>query len=462
MRLSEILRKPTSFTPPSIPDLRYIRTAAKAVRDRWPELAVTDDPKEREQLAQRLKDRVAGGDWTDVPLHVVNAEAVVVFDSERRDRPDLADAREFLYQQTRLSRSERFLRDMLMVYLRSFDPGAAHSRRLCESLALTQERMGAPERSLLTEFKALLDPVHGPSEIADRMSKMDVPFQELCDLGLRYPHDTGFMDHAHKEFCLLVRDGLVDLDRLHWFLEWVSPPGRVAREAGVRWTVGALVHPWLKSIPPEDIRAYLVESLIEMYGDPRKPVQQSGAWASVEERHMERVFSWLTREDLRFFTGVVDAAQRDPMWAPRRDFWLQLLDEGRITKSHVAFSTYATGFARRHLMREDKPMVKNRFGWQCSRDNTSLLFMLIGNKIVVEGCQNYKTHIFRIDDEMAPDLSKNGYDCEEIRLRSPESKTHSHIPSWKEWVLKTLESNIGHSTETAPYPIVTPPPNLYS
>ena len=176
MRLSEILCKPTSFTPPSVPDLRYIKTAAKAVRDRWPEMAVTNDPEEREQLAQRLKDRVALGDWTDVPLHVVNAEAVVVFDSERRDRPDLADAREFLYQQTRLSRSERFLRNMLMVYLRSLDPGAVHSRRLSESLALAQERMGAPEKSLLSEFKALLDPVHGPSEIADRMSKMDIPF----------------------------------------------------------------------------------------------------------------------------------------------------------------------------------------------------------------------------------------------------------------------------------------------
>ena len=170
-------------------------------------------------------------------------------------------------------------------------------------------------------------------------------FQELSDLGLRYPHDTGFMDHAHKEFCLLVRDRLVDLDRLRWFLEWVCPPGRAAREAGVRWTVGALVHPWPKNPPPDEIRAYLVESLIEMYGDPRKPVQQSGVWASVEERHMERVLNWLSREDMRFFTGVVDAAQRDPMWVPRRDFWLQLLDEGRIRKTHVAFSTYATGFA---------------------------------------------------------------------------------------------------------------------
>lgn len=462
MRLSEILCKPTSFTPPSVPDLRYIQTAAKAVRDRWPEMAVTNDPEEREQLAQRLKDRVALGDWTDVPLHVVNAEAVVVFDSERRDRPDLADAREFLYQQTRLSRSERFLRNMLMVYLRSLDPSAVHSRRLSESLALAQERMGAPEKSLLSEFKALLDPVHGPSEIADRMSKMDIPFQELRDLGLRYPHDTGFMDHAHKEFCLLVRDRLVDLDRLRWFLEWVCPPGRAAREAGVRWTVGALVHPWPRNPPPDEIRAYLVESLIEMYGDPRKPVQQSGVWASVEERHMERVLNWLSREDMRFFTGVVDAAQRDPMWVPRRDFWLQLLDEGRIRKTHVAFSTYATGFARRHLMREDKPVIKNRFGWQCSRDNTSLLFMLIGNKIVVEGCQNYKTHIFHMNDKMAPDLSKNGFDCEEIRKRSPDSKSHSHIPTWKEWVLKTLESNIARSSKTTPYPTVTPPPNLYS
>ena len=462
MRLSEILRKPTAFTPPSIPDLRYIRTAAKAVRDRWPELAVTDDPAEREQLAQRLKERVAGGDWTDVPLHVVNAEAVVVFDSEWRDRPDLADAREFLYQQTRLSKLKKFLRDMLMVYLRSFDPGTAHSRRLCESLVSAQKRMGAPERSLLTEFKALLDPVHGPSEIADRMSKMDVPFQELRDLGLRYPHDTGFMDHAHKEFCLLVRDGLVHLDRLRWFLEWVSPPGRVAREAGVRWTVGALVHPWMKNFPPDEIRAYLVESLIEMYGDPRKPVQHSGVWASVEERHMERVLHWLTREDMRFFTGVVDAAQGDPMWGPRRDFWLQLFDAGKIKKAHVAFSTHATGFALKHLMREDKPIIENRFGWQCSRDNTSLLLMLIEDKIVVDGCQNYKTHIFHMNDEMAPQLFENGYDCEEIRHRSPESKSHSHIPTWKEWVLETLDSKIDRSSATTPYPTVTPPPDLYS
>lgn len=484
MRLSDAPEQPISFRAPAIPDLRYLRSAVQKVHHTWPDLMAPKDSMKREELAQRLMNRISEGNWTGVPRRWVSEEAAAIFDRERRGRADLAPARELIYQQTRWSCSKRFLREMLMVYMTTFDIDAGHSRQLGESLKSARAQMGENEERLMSQIPELFDYTRGPSILASRMCNMNAPFQDLIDLGLRYPHDTGFMDHAHESFANLVQGNLTDFSEIERFLSWVRPPGRVAREAGVKWTIGALVYPWMEQDqdPPDGIRTYLVDTLIEMYGDPRKPIQRSGVWASVEEEHMNEIFRWLTREDMKFFIGVVDVAQKDPMWGKRKIFWEKLYNKKKISVSWVAFSTWATWFAHSDLMRKESQGTQKRFGWQCARENTqatirrimnrdpnlyrdpprntSLLIMRIEDKIVVEGCHNYMTHIFHMDDPMAPKLSLDGYDCEEIRIRSAASMSHSHIPTWERWVEETIARTVGSSTIEVKYSEVVRPPEL--
>jgi hypothetical protein len=102
---------------------------------------------------------------------------------------------------------------------------------------------------------------------------------------------------------------------------------------------------------------------------------------------------------------MVTATQNNHMWAPRRDFWLALFEEGRISEAWVAFGSAAREYARNNLMRSGATDINKRFGRQQDRGgNTSLLIMKIGNKTVVDGCHSYKTHIFSRDEDAAPQL----------------------------------------------------------
>ena len=391
-------------------------------------------------------------------------------DPERRDRPDLEEARAFLIAEVRASRSETFLSGMLAAHLENFLENSSYTRNLALALDTARDRMSPSVQRFFEEVPEILDAENGPRRLAERMARMADPFLELTRSGLRNPHGPGFMERAHEEMTALVRPDLSSRVRIDWYIDWLRPPGRDARTTGAEQAIEALTDPWLNATPPDLLRSHLVEALIEMYGDPR--IRSGGVWAGVDPAHMRVIHRWLTREDMRFFTGVVDAAQKDAMWPPRRDFWLQLFDEKRIDAAWVAFSSQATEYARAHLMRQDARNTDSRFGFQRARQNTSLLIMRIGNKVMVDGCHSYKTHVFDQDDPMAPKLFQEGYDCDEIMRRSPESKPHNSIELWKRWVRDMINSDVNRSISTRPYtkvyrprstqPRYTPPPRAYT
>ena len=470
MRLDDAITRLTRFSPPAVPELRYIETAVQRVHERWPDVAVNVNPREREALAVRLRDRVAKDDWENARISFVLAAASAVFDPERRDRADLAQARSFLIEELRASRSETFLSGLFAVYLESYVANGAHTRSVASAIDAARGRMSPSVRGLLKEVPELLDAADGPRLLASRMVRMTDPFLELSRAGLRNPHGPGFMERVHEVLSALVAPELTGRTRIDWYIDWIRPPGREARTIGAERAIEALTSPWINTAPSDLLRSHLVEALIEMYGDPR--IRSGGVWAGVGRAHMEVIHRWLTREDMRFFTGVVDAAQKDAMWPPRRDFWLKLFDEKRIDAAWVAFSSQAADYARAHLMREDARNADSRFGFQRARQNTSLLIMKIGNKIMVDGCHSYKTHVFDQDDPMAPKLFQEGYDCDEIMRASPESKPHNSIDSWQRWVRDMINADVGRSHRKNPYTKVyrprapaaryTPPPRPYA
>lgn len=461
MNLSEALENAKDPAPVPVPELRYLRAAANRVRERWPDVQVSMPETEREALALKLRDRVEADDWHDTRLSFVIAAASAVFDEERLDRPDLARTREFLYGETAASSSETFLSGMFRAYLESYVPQAVHTTTLADALEAARPRLSRGTRALLEAAPELLDPKSGPEQLAGRMSKMSDPYAELRSLGMRNPHGAGFMELAHLSLTAQVQPYLSERPLIDWYIRWLRPASKEeARLSGASAAIEALIYPWLDKTPEEDLRSYLVETLIDLYGDPR--IKSGGVWSGISERCMAIVHRWLTREDMRFFTGVVDATQKNDMWPPRRDLWLQLYDEGKIDAAWAALSSQAFEYARRHLMRQDAKNAYTRVGYQRARQNTSLLIMKIGNKIMVDGCHSYRTHVFDIADPMAPQLFKEGYDCDEIMRASDErspsaSKSHSSIPTWKRWVRDMINADVKWSRRTRPYTEVRRP-----
>ena len=452
MSLFEALEKAGQLSSLAVPELRYLSAAADRVRERWPDVQVARTQKEREVLA---RDRVERGDWEETHLSFVVAAASAVFDGERWDRPDLARTRDFLYAEIAISTSETFLSGLLRTYLDGYSPKSAHTTALAIALGASAPRMNATGRLLLEAIPEFMDPVSGPDRLAACMSKMSDPYTELLRLGLRNPHGGGFMDLAHLSLTSLVRPNLSERNLIDWYIRWLRPPGKEeGRNTGAEPAIEALIHPWLEKTPEDTLRSYLVETLIELYGDPR--IKSGGVWGGIGERYMAIVYRWLTREDMRFFTGVVDATQKDAMWPPRRDFWLKLYDEGKIDAAWAALSSQAFEYARQNLMRQDAKNAFTRVGYQQARQNTSLLIMKIGNKIMVDGCHSYRTHVFDIADPMAPKLFDEGYDCDQImrasdRRASGASKSHSSIPSWSRWVRDMINADVPWSQQTRSY-----------
>jgi hypothetical protein len=120
MSLFETLEKAGQLSSLTVPELRYLSAAADRVRERWPNVQVARTEKEREALAQKLRDRVEHDDWEETRLSFVIAAASAVFDGERRERPDLARTRDFLYAEISVSTSETFLSGLLRAYLDSY------------------------------------------------------------------------------------------------------------------------------------------------------------------------------------------------------------------------------------------------------------------------------------------------------------------------------------------------------
>lgn len=462
MSLIEAIEKGGRLSPFTVPELRYLSAAADRVRERWPDVQVTKTDQEREALAQKLRERVEGDDWGDTRLSFVVTAASAVFDPERRDRPDLARTRDFIYAEIAASTSETLLSGLFRTYLDSFVIDSPHGATLASTLGEARLRMSSGVRLLLESMPELLDPISGPDRLADRMTKMSDPYTELIRLGIRNPHGGGFMDLAHLALTSRVRSHLSERTLIDWYIRWLRPPGKEeARTTGAEAAIEALIHPWLNKSPDDELRSYLVETLIELFGDPR--IKSGGVWGGIDACHMAIVHRWLTREDMRFFTGVVDATQNSAMWPPRRDFWLKLYDEGKIDAAWAALSMEGFQYAIRHLMRQDAKNAHTRVGYQAGRPNTntSLLIMKIGNKIVVDGCHNYRTHVFDASDPMAPKLFDKGYECDEIMRASPSAKAHGSskngMEPWRRWVRDMINSDVPFSGQTRAYTKVSRP-----
>jgi hypothetical protein len=175
-----------------------------------------------------------------------------------------------------------------------------------------------------------------------------------------------------------------------------------------------------------------------MYGDPRRST--GDPWFRVGAAERAVFLRWLTGENLRLLFDAITDTNDSHMWTARREFYLGLHQQKRIDAVWVAFAPSGAREARRILEATGHGKGLD-FGRQVaggSRANTSLLIAKIGRKIVVDGSHSYKVHVFDEDDPKAPKLYQPLYDCEQIRLRTPERQRKSHNGDWQHWVLMRI------------------------
>jgi len=257
----------------------------------------------------------------------------------------------------------------------------------------------------------------------------------LKDIGFPSPHLPGLVKVAHGVFVEKIGPKLRNEHERQRMFRWLTPTTGATLQTGAGPAIEALLAAWRTETPPEALRQELCETIIAAYNDPR--LHNGGIWSGFDPELKHVLLRWLTKQDMKFFCDMVTATQDNHMWPPRRDFWLRLYDDKMIDEAWVAFGSAARRYAQTHLVRSGRTDIGRRFGSQIDRGgSTSLLIMRIGNKIVVDGCHSYKTHIFRMDDPKAPRLYQRQYYCDDIMRASRNSKPHNSIPAWSQWVMQ--------------------------
>lgn len=420
-----------------LPSLDDIGRSVSKITERWPDLVKKPDDRDREKLALNMLFRVQNNQWSDITTQRVISAAIAIFDEDRRMREDLAPAREFYLEEIAVAKSGPFLDGMVGVYVESFDQSAVHTQLLAKALGARAADLGGRQRKLIQALPALFTPYAAPQDLARVMLASDDAYCALSAMGLTTPHASGLARAAHKIFVDRLAPDLGKAEARAKLFNWMTPEKGPVLQSGAGHAVEALLSVWRNQLPPLTVRNELSEQIIGAWNDPR--LHSGGIWSGFDPTLRGILLQWLTYQDMKFFCDMVTATQDSHMWGPRRDFWLKLHKENMIDEAWVAFGRDAMRFAKQNLVKSGKTDLGRRFARQLDRGgSTSLLIMRLGNKIVVDGCHSYKTHIFRQDDPRAPKLYQNQYYCDDIMRNSQNSKPHNAIYNWSQWVLQNV------------------------
>ncbi len=441
----------------SLPDFAPIESAHKRVIQKWPYIMVRNTETDWRKIAAELRKRISEGDWKKVRVTEIVGYARVLFSPICCMEDEVSPLQEFLIEELSASEQASLVNGMADVYYESYSKDSSTIKRFGAALFSRKDLLNSRWSVALASFPSVFMVGKAHNDIADAMAKMELPHEELPHLGIVTPFEGGLMEHAHQSYIQKLAPLLSARQSVERLFNWIRPAPGVVRQAGAAAIVTALMSHWTARDPSDELRKLIVENLIATYRDPRV---DTGLWHGVEKPLMDVVYRWLTKADMYFFTGVVDdtSFEGKHMWPPRRDFWLSLYDQKKIVHAWVAFCDDARRMALSKMRTRNQ--TDTRFGRQQSTSgygSTSLLIMKIGNKIVVDGCHSYKTHIFNEDDLGAPHFPweeaasyenrRMIYDAYEVRVRSETSYRHYPQESWERNVLWALKQNLPYTAE---------------
>ena len=446
MKLSEVLEEFSFPVTANLPNLDRIQSAKNRIFKKWPDVIV--EPSESDQAAkiEKLLNHINQNKWENVKKSDVISAIRVAYNNTFRTVDAVKTIHKFVREEVAATNDDTFLSGIVSVYFATFEPSTIETMQLGQSLQSKKNQLPSKWKIILENFQNIFNADKAHLEIGEYMQRAANPWQDLISLGFTNPHADGLLRYAHRSYVNILADSLDQQYVVEKLFNWLHPePNKYTNKEHVL-VIESLLHHWTQNDPLDDLRELITEQLITIFGDPRT---NETNWLGVNENILAVMYRWLTKEDLRFFISVVDATQQDPQWQPRKKFWLSLYEEGLIDHAWVAFCPSAERYARDNLVRNGFEMNQKRFGRQSqtghNRLNTSLLIMKIKDKIFVDGCHNYKTHVFNAQDPVAPKMFLPKYDCEIVRKISPDSKQHSSIPAWQRWVRQNIYSNLAMS-----------------
>jgi len=197
MKLSDVFLKPVALFKPAIAVSKGLTVKIQAIHERWPDVVKEIADRDREKVLRKLLGYVERWEWDDVKMSFICSGAPIVFDKEFRTQKEFAVLQEFYLRETIVTDSQPFISAMISAYIRSYEPGSAHTIKLKNCLDIASEHMNDKWKFIVEQLPEFFDANQAHQALAERMMAMDSPWKELKQFGITRPHDPGLMSHAH-------------------------------------------------------------------------------------------------------------------------------------------------------------------------------------------------------------------------------------------------------------------------
>jgi hypothetical protein len=260
------------------------------------------------------------------------------------------------------------IKRLIHSYCANFDPKHAGIVRigafLRESVNSIQSYSGWPERH---RQYMIFDPSEAPEQLAKLTTQSANPRSALAKAGLGGQLLAGglsvhtflsAMDHAQRQL-----EKEPTLEEIEKAIAWVhSDDGQTYFSAQRSALANAVLLPWARKDPSQEIRQRIQNYLLETLGDPRI---DRGSWVGTQEPAREVLIRWLAQATLEQFLKVVDRVAPPHQWDYRRAFWNAYIEKGVVRNAWVAFGSSGAQVANQIATKSNDKLM--RTVWKTNR-----------------------------------------------------------------------------------------------
>lgn len=424
--------------PPSPREPVNLAKAADAVRTRYPGFGSVKH-EALEVLVMRATAAFASGAWGDL----TEGDIATLVRSMAAGEMTLPSQLElFLLTELRVSTRRNLLGALCEGFLVGWTPRHNKTANLAQIIIARSSWL---PRNWQVRFAVVPDPLDtnsGAETFGRWLATQSDPYSAALGRGIAAPHGPGFMHHVHDAW-LALQPLPNDESKARQLVAWIVPAGAPAlRGPKGAQVVAQLLFPWRSTMPPAGLRKFLLATIVETYGDPRR--DNAEFWYDVGADGHRVMLRWLAGRRMEVFLEVVSRAEamnaKGEQWDSRRRFWTAVYESGRIDEAWVSFGKDAVRIAGQ-LNRATGDIAYTEFGrTDKPRKDTCLLIMRIGSKIIVEGSHDFRVHVFDAAGPNTPALYADLYDVDQFILPQGHhnARRHDAPGQWMNWVRKRI------------------------
>jgi hypothetical protein len=342
----------------------------------------------------------------------------------------------------------RNIRVLIGSYLMNFDAGNPSIRQIAGEIKKVVHQWEWHWKQLSIDFD-LFSPDSAPVRLGMRIFHEDKPIAFLASIGLDGEKlNTGLVEAV---FEWILENGPIvgnSLDgqekRLGHLLEWGVDGSSLRYPRLKSQLADAILLPWADRPPSDEIKATILEFLLERLGDPRIHRHK---WVGVSDNALRVIKRWLTQVALEQFFQVVDKVADEYMWRFRRAFWSAYYKKDVIDEAWVLFGPQARRYAIPAFQEKGDAFGKLEAG-RGVQPNHSVLLLRIGKLTIADWSHAGKCFIWSEGNKSAPKLYEPRYTRAQVVTGSDnegESHTSSDTLNWQGKIREYIRRRTGIS-----------------